>query len=322
MTEPSKTEQENDENHELSFGERLCVERKKQNLSIADVATAIHLSEKVVDAIERSDMEQLPQPTFVQGYLRAYAKYLDISDALVLEGYARAVPHQQEAGLQLRSKLPDEASSNSPFVKMITILLLVLMVAAALYASFGYYKNAIVADDTELHDQALLSLPEAESLEQGSVEYDALPESYEQPEIEPNIEEQEPVMNADTNASELPTNIVEERAANAVLLDDAANQKQTNQLIAKGDDNLELSATQVSWVEVGDANGVNLYYDLLQEGQRIILKGTAPFKIFLGNAPQVKVKINDVSVNVEKYIRSNNIAHFSISVDQQQVVFH
>ena len=285
MTEPSKTEQENDENHELSFGERLCVERKKQNLSIADVATAIHLSEKVVDAIERSDMEQLPQLTFVQGYLRAYAKYLDISDALVLEEYARAVPHQQEAGLQPLSKLPDEASSNSPFVKMITILLLVLMVAAALYASFGYYKNAIVADDTELHDQALLSLPEAESLEQGSVEYDALPESYEQPEIEPNIEEQEPVINADTNASELPTNIVEERAANAVLLDDAANQKQINQLIAKGDDNLELSATQVSWVEVGDANGVNLYYDLLQEGQRIILKGTAPFKIFLGNAP-------------------------------------
>ena len=72
----------------LSFGEHLYVERKKQNLSVADVAKAIHLSEQVIDAIDRSDVEQLPQPAFVQGYLRAYAKYLGISEAMVLDEYA------------------------------------------------------------------------------------------------------------------------------------------------------------------------------------------------------------------------------------------
>ncbi len=334
MTESRNTEQEKDVNRVLSFGERLYVERKKQNLSVADVAKAIHLAEKVIDAIERSDVDQLPQPTFVQGYLRAYAKYLGVSDALILEEYEQAIPHQQDITLNPRSSLPGEASSNSPFVKTITVLLLVLMVAAALYASFDYYKNAIVANDTELHDQASLSLPDEESFEQVNMEDDILSGSVEQVDIKQNVEEPEPeqeaVTSTEVDAPELPTNIikesdkesVEEQVVDTVVLNDSVNQKPTNQLNAKGDDDLELSATQVSWIEVDDANSENLYYDLLQKDQSIMLKGTAPFKIFLGNAPQVKVKINDVSVNIEKYIRSNNIAHFSISVDQQQVVFH
>ena len=322
MTESRGTDQDNEVNRVLSFGERLYVERKKQNLTIADIAKAIHLSEKVVDAIERSDVDQLPQPAFVQGYLRVYAKHLGISDALVLEEYAQVVPHQQEADLQPRSTLPSEASSNSPFVKMITILLLLLMVMAALYASFDYYKNAIVTNDVDPNDQTLLSLPEAELPEQVDIEYEIMPEPVEQVDVNQNVDVQELVVNAEINALELSVDIVEKQVPDTTLLDDAANKKLVNQLNAKGDDDLELSANQVSWIEVDDANSENLYYDLLQKDQRITLTGTAPFKIFLGNAPQVEVKINDVSVDIEKYIRSNNIAHFSISVDQQQIVFH
>ena len=320
MTE-SMIEQENDELEVLSFGEYLSIERKKQNISIAEVAQAVHLSEKIIDAIERSDVEQLPQPTFVQGYLRAYAKYLGISADPVLQEYAQSVPHQKEADLKLRSKLPGEASSNSPIVKMITILLLVLMVSAALYASFDYYKNAISSDDAESNDLATLSLPEVESYAQETVEPDASPESQQPLEVE-NIEEQNNIMDVDPVGSELSDKIAKQQTGEAVVIDDEGNQKPKNLLTSEGDDELELFAAQVSWVEVDDANGENLYYDLLQTDHRIVLKGAAPFKIFLGDAPQIKVKINNLSVSVEKYIRSNNIANFSISVDQQQVVFH
>lgn len=330
MTE-STIDQENNELEVLSFGEYLSVERKKQNLSIADVAKGILLSEKVIDAIEMSDIEQLPQPTFVQGYIRAYAKYLGISDSTALEAYAQAAPHKQEADLHPRSKLPSEASSNSPIVKMITILLLVLMVAAALYASFDYYKNAILTNDAEPDNRASLSLPEMESYEQDSEEHDVLSRLQDPIKIDQNIEAQETIVNAeeqnngvDVEAAGLEgsTNIAEQRVEDALAMVGEGDQKSKNLLTSEGDDELELIAAKVSWVEVDDANSKNLYYDLLQKGQRLTLKGTAPFKVFLGDAPQVKVKINNVSANIEKHIRSNNIANFSISVDQQQVVFH
>ena len=327
MTELNKTEKQVKEKHVLSFGEHLYVERKRQNISVAEVSLAIHLSEQVIDAIDRSDVDKLPQPTFVQGYLRAYAKYLGISEVLILEEYAQSVPHQQESDLQPRSTLPDEASSNTPFVKMITISLLIMMVVAALYASFSYYKNAIVVSDAELEEPSSLVLPESELPEQAVMEQDDSSVSYEQTETNmegSDIESSEPVVvvNDEVEVVIPPSEVVAEHDSNEELQDSAANKKPINQLVVAGDDSLELFAAQVSWVEVDDANAENLYYDLVQQDQQVTLKGVAPFKIFLGNAPQVKVKINDISVNVEKYIRSNNIANFSISVDQQQVVFH
>lgn len=323
MTESRITE-ENSEKHVLSFGERLYIERKRQNLSVTDVAKAIHLSEKVIDAIDRSDITQLPQPAFVQGYLRAYARHLGISEVPVLEEYAKAVPHKQEADLQPRSTLPGEASSNTPFVKMITVLLLVLMVVAAIYASFSYYRDAIVSEETEQDNQAILSLPESEydSIETSEFGDEILPEFNDQVEAVQSDDIKEMATSNDAEEEKIAERITSEPEQELTVQVNEANQKAINQLTAEGEDVLELSAEQVSWLEVEDANGVNLYYDLLQQGQNVRLQGTAPFKVFLGNAPQVKIMMNDMAVDIGRHIRSNNIANFRISVDQQQVVFH
>ena len=328
MTESNDTEQTGEEEIALSFGERLLVERKRQNLTVADVAAAIHLPEKVIDAIDRSDISELPQPAFVQGYLRIYAKYLGISENAILDSYSQSVPHKQEAALQPRSMLPGEASSNSPIVKMITILLLVAIVVAVLYASLSYYKNAIEKDNEDSEVGSSLSLPVSSEIGQAEMGRSDLPES----ELEASAGDDQDVAEDNTveavieinnaDITEPPVKVAAEDVPAQVVDKAAEEQKPANQLIAKGEDSLVFLAEQVSWLEVVDANGVSLYYDLLQKDQSISLKGTAPFKVFVGNAPQVKIKMNDISVNVEKYIRSNNIAHFSISVDQQQIVFH
>lgn len=359
MTKLDSTEQLIEEKFALSFGEHLSTERKRQNISVAEVATSIHLAENVIDAIERSDVNQLPQPTFVQGYLRAYAKYLDISEALILQEYAQTVPHQKETELQARSLSPDQINSNAPLVKMVTIALLVIMLVAALYASFDYYKSAIQTDEAERDNQTSLSLSESELTDQSDIKYDIpseqavieqdiqvdveqdipvnieqnIPADVEQDipadvehgiqtEVGQDIVEQEIVVNTAAETAELSADITPENVPSKVVQENTANQKPVNLLVAKGDDFLEVFAAEASWLEVDDANGKNLYYSLLEQDQQITLKGTAPFRVFLGNAPHVKMKMNDISVYVEKYIRSNNIALFKISVDQQQVVFH
>lgn len=346
MTEIENTEQVNEDKQVLSFGEHLYIERKKQNLSVSDVAEAINLSEKIINAIEHSDISQLPQPAFVKGYLRAYAKFLEVSESLVLDEYAQAVPHNKETELMPRSPSPDDMSSNSPFVKMVTVSLLLIMILAVLYASFSYYKEAIVADNVELEGQALVSNEELAIDSDKSVEmdlsesaydeYDAVP-VYNEPAdvvsdiepqagldrgVEPKAEPEVAEAKADITTSELPLEVSEPVPSKKVQ-EDTAKLKPINQLVVSGNDSLEIFTTQASWVEVDDANSENLYYDLLQSGQQISLTGVAPFKVFLGNAPQVSIKLNGIPVNVErKYIRSNNIAHFNISVDQQQVIVH
>ena len=322
MTELNKPEQTDNKKNVLSFGEHLYVERKKQNLSVADVAKAIHLPEQVIDAIDRSDVEQLPQPAFVQGYLRAYAKYLGISEAMVLDEYAQAVPHQQESDLQPRSTLPDEASSDTPFVKTITITLLLVMVVAALYASFDYYKKAFEEDESALDDQTSLSLPEVVETDQSQVEYGSQSEVDKHVETDSVEVKKEIVGKNDVAIVEPPLDIIVKDEQDQVVQEETVDQKLKNQLAVTGDDFLVMSTMQVSWVEVDDANGENLYYNLLPQDQSLNLQGTAPFKIFLGNAPEVSLEMNGLDVNIKNRIRSNNVAHFKVSVDQQQIVFH
>ena len=332
MTESNNTEHNAEDKHVLSFGEHLYLERKRQNFSIADVAKAIHLSEKIIDALERSDVAKLPEPAFVQGYLRIYAKYLGISEALVLGEYAHAVPHKLETELERRPTVRHQASSSSASVKMVTILLLLFTVAAALYATFSYYKEAMVLDEEpERDNQASLSLPDTLPMDQGSFEDSMLSDAPQQAEMdmEPAIipqEEDKAEVEAVTEkpsvtAAPESTAVVPQAPEQKPLPDVTAEQSTPEQAII-GDDVLELSTEEVTWLEVVDANGESLYYNLLQQGQSLALKGVAPFRVFLGNAPPVTIRLNDIPVNIEKRIRSNNIAQFSISVDQQQVTFH
>ncbi|MDT8451802.1 MAG: DUF4115 domain-containing protein [Gammaproteobacteria bacterium] len=322
MTELNDTEDKIEDEVEvedkrvLSFGEHLYLERKRQNYSISDVANAIHLSEKIVDALERSDVSKLPGPTFVQGYLRIYAKYLGIPEALVLEEYAHAVPHKLETELEHRSTVRHQASSNSTFVKMVTVLLLVITIAAAFYAAFSYYKEAMVQEEeTQLDNQATFSLPDTRPTAQDELADGASSEALQPEESEPAE------MEAPTATDAPAITAAPEAPMQEPLAEVAADESRSEPLLV-GEDVLELTTEEVTWLEVDDANGITLYYDLLQQNQSLRLKGAAPFRVFLGNAPPVTVRLNDVAVNIEKRIRANNIAQFTVSTDQQQVIFH
>ena len=89
-----------------------------------------------------------------------------------------------------------------------------------------------------------------------------------------------------------------------------------------GGDILDLSAEQESWAEIVDANDIRLFYGMIKPGQALSLTGQAPFDVFLGNAPVVTMSLNSTNINMTKYIRSNNIAQFKISVEGGRVRFH
>ena len=89
-----------------------------------------------------------------------------------------------------------------------------------------------------------------------------------------------------------------------------------------GGDELNLSAEEESWAEIVDANDIRLFYGMIRPGRALNLVGQAPFDVFLGNAPAVSLSLNSIAIDMTKYIRSNNIAQFKISVEEGRVRFH
>lgn len=67
-------------------GDVLRRAREEVNVSIDDVAQTLNLSVRVVKGLEANDFEDLPVPAFTRGYIRAYAKLMELdADDLVTQ---------------------------------------------------------------------------------------------------------------------------------------------------------------------------------------------------------------------------------------------
>ncbi len=61
-------------------GEYLSRERELRGVSVEDISLALKMSLRLVKALEHDDYESLPHPTYVKGFVRAYAVYLGIDE--------------------------------------------------------------------------------------------------------------------------------------------------------------------------------------------------------------------------------------------------
>ena len=132
MSQPVNNTDVESTGKDTDFGKHLAEARKAQNYSVEEISEHIKIPVHTINILESSDLDKLPAPTFAQGYIRAYAKFLEISEEDVLEKYSLAVPRTEEGTLKPRCNLPDEASSQSPLVKSITMLLIIAFFATLL----------------------------------------------------------------------------------------------------------------------------------------------------------------------------------------------
>jgi len=340
----------------VAYGQTLLDARKRNNITIAEVAKSINLTPEIVEAIENSDSESLPQPAFVQGYIRNYAKYLGLAEDQLLEDYAKAVPHALEAKLSSLTNVKTETNSRTPAVRVISILLVIFGLAVFIYGVFDYYRKK--ADSIEDKNQTTLTddsttgeyvlpaeklLPQEASEPAASLVASNMNNDIKISTLNPMMQN-EAVNTADVDVNEQSS--FQDRANDSGNSDDIIEQKKAAeaassaneiqedlaqksneialaqaQSVAIGEDVIKLTTSSASWIEVIDANNAKLYYELMPADLTVSLQGTAPFDIFLGNALAVEVFVNGVEINTVDHIRSNNTARYKVTVQDSQVIF-
>ena len=304
------------------FGSVLAEARKSQNYTVEEITMHLKIPVHMILAIEAGDIDLLPAPTFAQGYLRTYARFLEISEENVLDLYNLAVPHNRAEKLKSRSNLSNEANSQSPLIKTVTAFLMVAAIATVIYGSFQYYQEKANVMESELE----------------SKEPDFTGNSLDSPGVNPVIVEQnarltdnDELILQNSDSAEIPADEAELVAESDILEstkelviepepEAEVSQEVTNDQHAQ--DSIEFFAENGSWMEVRDANNTRLFYNAIPEGGSKVLHGQAPFRVSLGNAKTTRVVINDLEVDMSDYIRSNNTAKFEVSSEQQNVIFH
>ena len=113
-------------------GERLQAARIKMSLSLGDVATRMHLSANIVEAIEDNNFEEITAPIFVKGYLRAYARIVSLDEDDMIDQYINFYS-EEDPPISSTSNVASELSVADARVKWTTYIV-VLIIGVSLAA--------------------------------------------------------------------------------------------------------------------------------------------------------------------------------------------
>lgn len=328
------SEYENSEQgiHEpAAFGQQLMLAREKAGMTIEEAARAMNLKVRIVEALEDSDMDRLPPVTFVQGYIRSYAKLLGLSEEKILKEFEEEVPHPLEAELQPRPPSPDGANSQTPIIKLTSLLVVVVAIGVLAYSVYSFYMER--TQRIELAHQAaedpVVSAPLVE--QQAALDAEKAPVQETGKTSATEAEWPAPVVDeapASDSAEQIQADVEPVETAPDQPVAGTAADVSIEEIIPvarpqpiTGGDVLTVSAEQECWADISDANDIRMFYGTIEPGRELELVGQAPFDVFLGNAPAVTLNLNSVNVDMTNYIRSNNIAQFKLSVEDGRVRF-
>lgn len=312
------------------LGERLARTRESLALTTTDVSMQLKLDVDKIEALEQGDFTSHAAPVFVAGYLRSYAKLLDLPGEEIVSEFESIL---QEAGQldqpgmtpavgnygKIGNRLPDHLTLSDGVgwkgISFLVAVLIGLAIGGYLYWSGGQQQENTVADSR---------LKPAQPARQSNEPDDSV---FEVPALqEPPVAEDAPVENDTPLASEADGPVVTMTEETPVPLEEAAAGLEPDagsstaveaevpvtipepEIIEEQVDvqpfdvasgriaKLSLVFNEDSWVEVNDASGQQALYELARAGMVKHVNGFAPFRVHLGYVPGV-----DVSLNGEPY---------------------
>ena len=316
-----------------SPGRMLHEARIARKIGLEQVADVLRLHVSVIEALEADDAANLPAPAFVRGYLRAYAKMMEVPADQVIDAYNQ-LNGDDEPDIRIRKGVKAQANSLDPRMRLATYVIAAVLIV--LLALWWYTERDAAAPDSPAAEEeaAAGSLYEPSASEPGGkpgapaapgpvtartpvVQETSVPEAV-SPELDAETTpgtgrvaaasgdtvEKEPVTKATEAEKALPESRAEAPDAAAEEMAQAppaAPEGSQLRLVLKGD----------SWVEIHDAEGERLIYDLLRGGKTVDVYGREPFRVFLGNAAGVEVYLNGERFDHSAYDRGN-LARFEL----------
>lgn len=332
-------ESERNEDLALGPGKRLREARIARNLAVEDVATRLRLHIRTIKSIEADDYVALPAPTFVRGYLRGYARLLDLPCGPIVESYSRNdfAPPPLVPDISKREEIK---STDFP-VRMVTYA-----IAGALIIFVTiWWQNQRAGPITRDDGGAVFAAPTSamptsaaptsatptsdletdfSDLEIAEPPEDALPETALENEVIPLLADDTEGLGLASDS----TDAVDTVAAVAEI----GSEVEPVELIATDSDgapvdenisavetvasepginHLKMAFSHESWVEIYGGNDKTLFYNLAKPGSIIELSESGPFRVLLGFAQGVEVEYNGSAFDVSEHTTAG-IARFTL----------
>jgi len=300
--------------------------REARGESVGEVAFALKLSPRQIDAMENDDFAALPGMAFVRGFMRNYARYLGIDAAPLLEAVQRLVDVDTPDLSPIRNaegQIPmGDARRSGGFPFGVVVVLLAVALAVGWY--FDWFRTEPVtavlepapdfvpapvqpldmplaepalppaaAEDDSAAQQAAAVTPDAGGAADQVVGKDLAAEAS-APAVAPAAEATAPAgVENETNAADAAGTEAPEPAA--ALVDGAEATAGT----------LGFRFAADSWIEVRDSKGTILHSGVNRAGSARTVQGTPPFALVVGNSASVTLEHDGKPVDLAAHTRGS-----------------
>ena len=299
----------------LEAGTLLKNKRESLGLTQKQISDRLKLRITLIQQIEENQFESDQVATFMRGYIRSYAKYVNLDEKVVLSAlhHAGDAQHQEQEMLSFSRKTKTEKHNSR-----IMILTWSIFAVIAGISSLWWWQN-------QQQDTLSQSLVNTESSEELTVEESLDPEfaSLEVIEAEQNdaaasvIEDTEGLTaisdaadtsEALTQADETDAQSATETAAVVAAEPEAVEAATAPEAVAN---ELVMQFSADCWIQVKDATGKTLSTGIKKAGQSLNLSGTAPYKVILGAPEGVSMTFASEPVDLSGYT-SGKVARITL----------
>jgi hypothetical protein len=114
---PTQKEQERPrgfDDYELRLGDLMRGERATMGKSLLDVQRELHIRASYIAAIESGDLSAFETPSFVAGFVRSYARYLNMDPEWVYAKFCRETGFAVAHGMASHGGAPDRTPRTGP----------------------------------------------------------------------------------------------------------------------------------------------------------------------------------------------------------------
>ena len=331
-------------------GATLALVREARGLGQQEICDQLNFSSQVLSQLETDDYQALPPAAFVRGYLRSYARFLEVDPEPLVERFNQLTATQAES--QVSTPLvPREARSSDPVMRVASVAVVVVLLLALIYWWLGNNSGGSVVDQLpDAEEQAEDELgsdetqedfpPDSELFidsvqsERSTSELGAVGNTADSDESDGRTEESlaSPAVDSLSLSGEVAEGeLAAESPPESVLIESpivipgpepepvveeapVEIAVETSEAEAPGAV-LLLQAQEESWVSVIDADQERLMYGMLTSGTPRKLEGVAPFEIILGVGDGITISYNGENVDFSSHVRRSRTARFVLAED-------
>lgn len=263
-----------------SQGAVLAAGRTARGMSVGEVASRLKLSVAQVTAIERDDHSQLPAPVFVRGFIRNYARLVNVDMSQWAQpAAASAIPERDIAqpNAYLMKRAPGATIAMDMAPRRHRRMPLMAASAALLLLGLTYYAFVLNPPPMPYPMASNVPLPASQT---------AMP-----------LIDNAPVAASDPPMVSQPT----ERSLTLASVDNLQLKKSTDPTSGAGDKGLHFLFNGESWVEVRDGVGKIVFSRINAPGSESIVRGDPPFNVVIGSASGVQLSYNGSQIDLASH---------------------